>query len=155
MFSSRTNWNLQPNRLACRVSELRAQGRELIDLTESNPTRAGFDYVDTDWLTELSVPMAASYDPDPCGLNVARNAVVEYYRVRNVDLASDRVFLSSGTSEAYSHLFRLLLEPGETILAPRPGYPLFDYLVLSLLTPAETFGTGVERVIEHVCEVGQ
>ena len=47
------------------------------------------------------------------------------------------------------------IQPGETILAPRPGYPLFDYLVLSLLTPAETFGTGVERVIEHVCEVGQ
>jgi aspartate/methionine/tyrosine aminotransferase len=36
--------------------------------------------------------------------------------------------LTSGTSEAYSHLFRLLCEPGDEVLAPEPSYPLFEFL---------------------------
>jgi aspartate/methionine/tyrosine aminotransferase len=36
--------------------------------------------------------------------------------------------MTTSTSEAYSFLFRLLCDPGCEILAPQPGYPLFDYL---------------------------
>jgi len=128
MFSSRTNWDLQPNRLARRVTELRVEGQELLDLTESNPTRAGFAYLDAAWLAELSVPAAASYDPEPRGLLAARTAVRDRYRKRGIELTAERFFLTSGTSEAYAHLFRLLLEPGEAALVPTPSYPLFDFL---------------------------
>jgi aspartate/methionine/tyrosine aminotransferase len=34
--------------------------------------------------------------------------------------------LTSSTSEAYAHLFRLLCEPGDEILVPRPSYPLLE-----------------------------
>jgi hypothetical protein len=38
------------------------------------------------------------------------------------------MILTAGTSEAYSFLFRLLAGPGDRVLAPRPSYPLFDFL---------------------------
>ncbi len=38
--------------------------------------------------------------------------------------------LTTSTSEAYSFLFRLLCDPGNEIVAPQPGYPLFDFLAV-------------------------
>ena len=36
--------------------------------------------------------------------------------------------LAGSTSEAYGWLFKLLCEPGDEILVPRPSYPLFECL---------------------------
>jgi aspartate/methionine/tyrosine aminotransferase len=41
---------------------------------------------------------------------------------------ADRIVLTSGTSEAYALLFKLLCDTGDDVLVPRPGYPLFDFL---------------------------
>lgn len=43
-----------------------------------------------------------------------------------VALSPDRVFLTASTSEAYAHLFRLLCDPGDEVLVPRPSYPLLE-----------------------------
>jgi alanine-synthesizing transaminase len=40
----------------------------------------------------------------------------------------DRIFLTASTSEAYAWLFKLLCDPGDAVLVPRPSYPLFSYL---------------------------
>src|SRR5581483_8245258 len=55
----------------------------------------------------------------------AREAVAGYYCGR-VDPA--RILLTASTSEAYSYLFKLLADPGDEILVPRPSYPLFEFL---------------------------
>ena len=39
-----------------------------------------------------------------------------------------RIVLSASTSEAYSWLFKLLCNPGESVLIPQPSYPLFEHL---------------------------
>ncbi len=40
----------------------------------------------------------------------------------------DHIHLTAGTSEAYSFLFKLLVNEGESVMIPRPGYPLFEFL---------------------------
>ena len=128
VFSSRLQWDSQPNPLSILLAEKRRSGTAILDLTESNPTRVGLDYPGGELLAALADPRALSYDPDPRGLLAAREAVSEYYAQRGVDVPASRILLTASTSEAYSYLFKLLADPGDEILVPRPSYPLFDYL---------------------------
>ena len=99
-----------------------------MDLTESNPTKTGFEYDYTAMQEALAGPAAATYEPHALGLPEARQSVSEYYLERGVIVPADRVWLTSGSSEAYSHLFRLLADPGDEILSPVPSYPLLNLL---------------------------
>ncbi|HZP00512.1 MAG TPA: pyridoxal phosphate-dependent aminotransferase [Terriglobia bacterium] len=128
MFSSRTNWTLHPNRLTGHIEARRRQGRSFFDLTESNPTRCGFSVKSEEFLRALADPRALTYEPDPRGLLPARQAVASYYAERGVNIETDQIFLTTSTSEAYTYLFRLLADPGDNILVPRPSYPLFEFL---------------------------
>lgn len=127
MFSERTNWPIEVNDLTRVLRERRSQDLPITDLTESNPTRCGFNY-GARVLEAFSNPAALEYAPDPHGLMAAREAVVEYYARRGATIAPEQIFLTSSTSEAYSYIFRLLGNPGDEVLVPRPGYPLFDFL---------------------------
>lgn len=128
MFSSRVPRSLEANALSRAVREARAAGRDLIDLTLTNPTRAGFHYPDT-LLRRLQSSDALRYEPEPFGLATAREAVARDYARRGVDAAPDRLVLTSSTSEAYSILFKLLCDPsGDQVLTPVPSYPLFEHL---------------------------
>ena len=40
----------------------------------------------------------------------------------------ERILLTASTSEAYAYLFKLLANPGDHVLVPRPSYPLFEFL---------------------------
>jgi hypothetical protein len=128
MFASRTNWLLNPNRLTREIEELRHKGIPLFDLTESNPTRCGFVFDQAATLEALADPRALFYAPDPRGLLCARQAVAGYYAERGITLDPGQIYLTTSTSEAYSYVFRLLADPGDTILVPQPSYPLFDFL---------------------------
>jgi len=128
VFSSRLQWDSQPNPLSTLLAEKRRGGAAILDLTESNPTRAGLAYPGSELLAALTDLRALQYDPDPRGLLAAREAVAEYYAQRGVDVPVSRILLTASTSEAYSYLFKLLADPGDEILVPRPSYPLFDYL---------------------------
>jgi aspartate/methionine/tyrosine aminotransferase len=130
MFSDRTNWKLTRNRLTETLDEVRSSGARLLDLTISNPTRAGLRYDNTQILQSLASPQAMDYDPQPKGLPGARAAVAEYYQtvhgIHNLD--PDQVILTTSTSEGYSFVFRLLCNPGDELLVPKPSYPLFEFL---------------------------
>jgi len=128
MFADRTNWNLASNRLADALARHRATGRELLDLTASNPTECGFHYDQEAILQALRQPGALEYHPDPRGLRTARDAVSRYYAALGATVAADNIILTTSTSEAYSFAFRLLANPGDEILIPAPSYPLFDFL---------------------------
>jgi len=127
MFSERTHWDLRPNRLAERLTARRAAGARILDLTESNPTRAGLPCPD-DILAALARAEARRYEPRPFGLPAAREAVAADFARRGFPVGPDRIVLSASTSEAYAFLFKLLCDPGDEVLVPRPGYPLFEFL---------------------------
>ena len=128
MFSSRLNWNQRPNRISALLAEKRAASARVLDLTESNPTHAGLAYPDAEILASLADSRALQYDPSPSGLLPAREAVAGYYRDRGLAIDPQRVLLTASTSEAYAYLFKLLANPGDEILAPRPSYSLFEFL---------------------------
>ena len=102
------------NALTCALA---ARREPYVDLTVSNPTAVGLP------VQRAVLPEAASYEPHPRGLLAAREAVAAYHGV-----SADRVILSASTSEAYAWLFKLLCDPGDSVLVPRPSYPLFEHL---------------------------
>jgi len=128
MFSDRFKWSLEPNRFARLIEEKKRAGARILDLTESNPTRAGLDYPTEEILGALAQAPAMLYEPAPRGLPVAREAVAGYYAERGFDVDPERIHLTASTSEAYSFLFKLLAGQGESVLVPRPSYPLFEFL---------------------------
>jgi aspartate/methionine/tyrosine aminotransferase len=127
-FSSRTSWDLGESGYAAAVREAQASGRRLYDLTVSNPTRCGFDYDAEAVLAPLTDAGALAYDPDPCGLRGAREAVAGYYADHGAVVDPGALVLATSTSESYSFLFRLLCDPGDEVLVAQPSYPLFDFL---------------------------
>lgn len=128
VFSSRLNWNQHSNRLAELRAQKEAAGAQVLDLSESNPTRVGLEYPQEEILAALSDAAALKYRPLPRGLTAARETVVRYYRERGTEISAENVVLTASTSEAYAYLFKLLANPGDEILAPRPSYPLFEFL---------------------------
>jgi alanine-synthesizing transaminase len=127
MFSSRTRFDLRPNRLALAREAKRQTGTPVLDLTESNPTRVGLPYPG-DLLLPLADRAALRYEPAAPGSLLARQAVAEDHARRGVRIEPDRLLLTASTSEAYAFLLKLLCDPGDAILVPHPGYPLFDFL---------------------------
>lgn len=130
MFAHRTNWKLTQNSLAKAIDEARSAGKDLLDLTVSNPTRTGLSYDGESILAAFANPEALDYDPQPRGLLSARKAVAGYYRQEHeiFQLDPERIILTTSTSEAYSHIFRLLCNAEDEILVPKPSYPLFEFL---------------------------
>jgi len=146
-FSDRTNWKLAQNRFTQAVEEARASGTRVLDLTVSNPTRAGLRYDEAGILRALGSPRALDYDPQAKGLPAAREAVSGYYRDRSgrggrdvasnvashrisdgIEVDPEHIVLTTSTSEGYSFVFRLLCNAGDELLVPKPSYPLFEFL---------------------------
>lgn len=136
MFSKRAHWSAPLNRLTV---ERRKRG-ELLDLTESNPTRAALPYPHDELAEALARGARASYDPDPRGLRTAREALAAELRCD-----ADDLLLTASTSEAYSFLFKLLTDPGDAVLTARPSYPLLEHLASLELVELQTFAMEFHR----------
>src|SRR6185437_2832886 len=132
MFSRRTGWKLAVNRFTEAQREVVAAGKEVIDLTVSNPTRAKLPvdlaHDQHEIAKALVDPRISDYDPQPKGLLVARESVKAYYQERQIEIDVESLILTTSTSEGYSHVFRLLCDPGDEVLVPKPSYPLFEFL---------------------------
>ena len=97
------------------------------DLTESNPTRVGLPYPPTCW-RRSGRPRACATIPQPFGLPAARAAVAADYdrrgaavdpRSRRADREQQRKLLL---------LFKLLCDPGDSVLVPRRATRCSSYL---------------------------
>ncbi|MFI5315105.1 MAG: aminotransferase class I/II-fold pyridoxal phosphate-dependent enzyme [Myxococcota bacterium] len=127
MFSRRTQWELSPNALTRALASRRAAGGGVVDLTITNPTAVGLRHPPS-LFAGLIDSTSAGYDPEPFGLLRAREEIAAYYRARGSACDPRATWLCASTSEAFSYLLALLCDPGDAVLVPRPGYPLFDTL---------------------------
>ncbi|MCX7820046.1 MAG: pyridoxal phosphate-dependent aminotransferase [Brevinematales bacterium] len=125
IFSERIRYPFELNELS-KLIEVKDKNN-LINLAESNPTKAGIIY-EHKILNYFFKNDNLKYYPDPKGIKEAREAVLDYYKLKGVFISLEDIFLTSGTSEAYSFIFKILCDPLDNILIPFPGYPLFDYL---------------------------
>lgn len=132
MFADRAAWDLSPNEMSRRLAARRASGRPFVDLTDTNPTRCGLR-APAALLREALValaddPAALIYAPESRGAWTARSAIARDIATRGIAIDPEHIVLTAGTSEACAHLFRLLADPGDEVLVPAPGYPLFEQL---------------------------
>ncbi len=126
-FSNRAAWDLSANAIHERAAALRAQGRALVDLTETNPTAVGLGAPDA-IAREMRMAAGLHYAPEALGRLATRRAIAMDCASSGVDVDANAMFLSASTSEAYAWIFKLLCNAGEEVLVPKPSYPLFAYL---------------------------
>src|SRR3954466_6869930 len=105
MFARRTNWNLATNRYTQAIEAHRQCGRELLDLTASNPTNIRLEYNSGHILDGLRNPGLLDDDAVSKGLLSARSAVAKYYEHSGVQIDPEQLVLTTSTSEAYSFSF--------------------------------------------------
>jgi len=108
---------------------MRAGREHPLDLTVSNPTECGLKYDSAAILHAFQNERFLSYEPEAKGLLAAREEVALYYHQQHGEIVDPEAFvLTTSTSEAYSYVFRLLCNPHDEVLVPKPSYPLFDFL---------------------------
>ncbi|MDJ1135656.1 aminotransferase class I/II-fold pyridoxal phosphate-dependent enzyme [Streptomyces iconiensis] len=109
------------------AARLRAEGRELIDLNLGDPAAHGLDPPDhVVGAVRERLGEAGGYTPET-GTGEARTAVAEHFRDRRgISWATPRdVCLGNGVSELATLTTQALLDPGDQVLVPSPGYPLW------------------------------
>ncbi len=132
MFSGRSYFPSRVTALAERQRQALAGCAEVIDLTVSNPTRAGLSYSAYDGLgashSLLGGAHGVLYEPEALGALEARRAIAHHHPGAGARPSEEDVLLLPSSSEAYRYLFDLLCDPGDEVLAPEPSYPLFAHL---------------------------
>ena len=126
-FASRTRWDFTENKLSQALARLRKRGKTILDLTQSNPTDCDIEYP-PGLLKVLADAQNLRYQPSAQGLLKARQAIAREYQKQGAKVNPQDILLTASTSEAYSFVLRLLVNPGERVLFPSPSYPLLDHL---------------------------
>ncbi|MFA5829349.1 MAG: pyridoxal phosphate-dependent aminotransferase [Candidatus Gracilibacteria bacterium] len=136
------------NKIEKTRQEILKKGQKIINLSSGNPGEFGIFFpekiLQNAYGKFLKNP---AYHPEPKGDLKARKAIAGFYAKRNFNVNPDQILLTSGTSESYFEVFKLL-NPHDAIsessghactnsipcapatrceiLLPNPSYPLFE-----------------------------
>ncbi|MBL7686085.1 MAG: aminotransferase class I/II-fold pyridoxal phosphate-dependent enzyme, partial [Deltaproteobacteria bacterium] len=117
------------NRIETTYRELLASNPSIDVLFSGNPNEQGILFptpiLERAYQVYFQNP---DYHPHPKGLLEAREAIAHYYSEQNLKVSPESICLTSGSSESFFHLFSILTEIGDHVLAPLPSYPLFDHI---------------------------
>lgn len=105
---------------------LRREGRDLIDLSVGDPDWPTPKAIVERMVEEVRKPENHRY-PDYEGLYAFREAVAKWYRRRfGVELdPSTEVMALIGSKEGIAHIPLAFVDPGDVVLVPDPGYPVY------------------------------
>ena len=84
------------------------------------------------------------YLPSP-GIPAARDAVAADYTSRGIAVSSDRVLITTGTSEAIDIALNALVDEGDEVLVPTPTYPLYTAVLAKLNARPKYYRTDINR----------
>ncbi|MBN2368094.1 aminotransferase class I/II-fold pyridoxal phosphate-dependent enzyme, partial [Candidatus Woesearchaeota archaeon] len=112
------------------AKRLESQGRKVIYLNIGDPLKYDFsvpqhmvDAINNNWRK------SASY-ADSMGLLEARQAVARKSLKQGIkDVSEDDVIMTSGGSEGITMAIGALMNRGENVLTPKPGYPLYNAVI--------------------------
>jgi aspartate/methionine/tyrosine aminotransferase len=121
-----------------RAKELEKQGRSIIHLELGEPDfHPAAPVVDA-----LRTAVAAGRDRyvSTRGIPALREAIADYLkRTRSVQAASEQVLIAPGCKMALSLAMMALIEPGDEVLYPDPGFPIYPSFVRGLGAKAVPF----------------
>ena len=113
-----------------RSQELERQGIDIVHLEVGEPDFSVPACVDR--AISQAVEGGHTHYTHSLGRYDLREEVAAYYKRRyGVTIDAGRVLVTGGTSGALVLLMALLLEPGDEILLPNPGYACYDNFVLT------------------------
>ncbi len=117
--------NRLPENLDAELLAEPASAVDVIDLTESNPTRCALGQQVT---VAVDAAAVATYHPQAMGPMEGRQAVADCLTGWGRPTRAGQVMLTASTSEALSFIFKMACSPGDTVAAAVPGYPLVPHL---------------------------
>ena len=129
MFAKRID-NLPPY-LFARIDEMKAkkrsEGVDVIDLGVGDPDLPTPPHI-VQALTEAAQNPDNHHYPSYLGMQAFREAVAGWYQRRfSVDLdPSSEIISLMGSKDGVAHIPEVLVNPGDYILAPSPGYPVYS-----------------------------
>lgn len=106
--------------------ELRSQGKELIDLGVGDPDQPTPPHVIEALAQAARDPSTHTYALDS-GMEELREAIADWYLRRfgvELDPATE-VLPLLGSKEGIAHIPLAFVNPGEVVLVPNPGYPVY------------------------------
>ena len=141
-------------RIASRVSQLHGEGALAVYSRAKELERAGRSIIHLE-LGEPDFPPAAPvvdalrnavaagrdrYCPTR-GVSPLREAIADYLqRTRRLDVAAEQVLVAPGCKMALSLAMMALIEPGDEVLYPDPGFPIYPSFTRGLGAAAVPFG---------------
>jgi alanine-synthesizing transaminase len=120
--------------IAAAASRLEGQGRRIIACNIGDPLKYDFPTPRhmIDAVEKAMRDGFNGYGPS-AGLKRARDAVARDSNARGMtSVRPENVFITSGASEAIDLTLTALLEPGDEVLLPSPGYPLYNAIAARL-----------------------
>lgn len=111
------------------VAQLNAQGMDIISLAIGSPDQPPSDATINALCREARRPDAHGYQPT-CGIPQLREAMAQFYaRWYGVSLdPRTEIQPLIGSKEGILHVTLALVNPGERVLVPNPGYPTYTSL---------------------------
>ncbi len=125
MISNKFSGDFSENSISQKLIKLKEDGIDILNLIESNPTACDFEYNKELIINSFKSKNNLKYEPVPGGSYFVKEKISGLNR-KNISI--NDITLTAGTSESYSYLFKLLSNPGDNVLIPKPSYPLLDIL---------------------------
>lgn len=113
--------------VAARARELEASGRDVIHLEIGEPSFATPDHVVQAGIASLQKG-ETRYGP-PQGLPQLREAIADWFATRGIPRTAEDIVVTPGAKPALFYATLAIVNPGDEVLVPDPGFPIYPSVV--------------------------